>query len=241
DDSAWRNMFLTACIPGVLFSLAGLFLKESPRWLFRRHRVGEAASILRLARTPEQAEVEIKEMQERSGEPEAAGNGSTSAVEGSDSLLQRKYVVPFIIACIVLACTQATGINSILSYAAKILQGAGLTEKGAAFNLQIITGINCGVTLIGALLVDRLGRKILLTVGTGGIILCLASAGLLFNSFESKRVDVVEKVRKAISADGRTLTVKAEASLAPGAGDVPSQLGVTYKYERESKPRIASA
>ena len=73
-------------------------------------------------------------------------------------------MVPFVLACIVLACTQATGINSILSYAAKILQGAGLTEKQAAFNLQIITGINCLVTLLGALLVDKLGRKILLSV-----------------------------------------------------------------------------
>ena len=239
DDSAWRNMFLTACIPGVFFTLAALFLKESPRWLFRRHRVEEAARILRLSRTPEQADIEIQEMQDRSGQPEAGREEGTTGV--GDSLLQRKYVVPFVIACIVLACTQATGINSILSYAAKILQGAGLTEKEAAFNLQIITGINCIVTLAGALLVDRLGRKILLTVGTGGIILCLASAGLLFNSFESRRVDVLAQVRQAISADGRSLTVKAEGSLAPGTGDVPSQLGVTYKYENETKPRIASA
>jgi len=241
DDSAWRNMFLTACIPGVLFSLAALFLKESPRWLFRRHRVEEATRILRLSRTPEQADIEIREMQDRSGQTDAGGQASYSAVKTGDSLVQRKYVVPFVIACIVLACTQATGINSILSYAAKILQGAGLTEKGAAFNLQIITGINCVVTLIGALLVDRLGRKVLLTVGTAGIVICLTSAGLLFNSFESRRVDVVEQVRQSISADGRSLTVKAEASLAPGTGDAPSQLGVTYKYEKETKPKIASA
>lgn len=241
DDSAWRHMFLTACIPGIFFALAALFLKESPRWLFRRHRIEEAASILRLSRTPEQADVEIREMQDRSGQLESGSKGNVSTASASDSLLQRKYVVPFVIACIVLACTQATGINSILSYAAKILQGAGLTEKGAAFNLQIITGINCVVTLVGALLVDRLGRKILLSIGTAGIIVCLASAGLLFNSFESKRVDVVEHVRKGISADGRSLVVKAEASLAPGAIEVPSQLGVTFKYEKESKPRIASA
>ena len=82
-----------------------------------------------------------------------------------------------------------------------------------------------------------MGRKILLSVGTGGIILCLASAGLLFNSFESKRVDVLEQVRTGISADGRSLAVKVEASLAPGAGDAPSQLGVTYKYEKETKPQ----
>ena len=241
DDSAWRNMFLTACIPGVLFTLAALFLKESPRWLFRRHRVEEAARILRLSRTPEQAGVEIKEMQARSAQPEVGRKEGAAAAGAGDSLLQRKYVVPFVIACIVLACTQATGINSILAYAAKILQGAGLTEKEAAFNLQIITGINCVVTLAGALLVDRLGRKILLSVGTGGIILCLVSAGLLFNRFESRRVDVLAQVRTGISADGRSLIVKAKSSLAPGAGDVPSQLGVTYKYEKETKPRIASA
>ncbi len=241
DDSAWRNMFLTACIPGIVFSLAALFLKESPRWLFRRQRVAEAARILRLSRTPEQADFEITEMQERSGQPAAGQGKGASATGARDSLLQRKYVVPFVIACIVLACTQATGINSILSYAAKILQGAGLSEKGAAFNLQLITGINCVVTLAGALLVDRLGRKILLSVGTGGIILCLTSAGLLFNRFESKRVDVLDRVRAGISADGRSLTLKAESSLAPGVGDAPRQLGVTYKYERETKPRIASA
>jgi len=241
DDSAWRNMFLTACIPGVLFSLAALFLKESPRWLFLRHRVEEAARILRLSRSPDQADLEIREMQDRSGQSEAGRKGGASASSAGDSLLQRKYVVPFVIACIVLACTQATGINSILSYAAKILQGAGLNEKEAAFNLQIITGINCLVTLAGALLVDRLGRKILLSVGTGGIVVCLASAGLLFNSFESRRVDVLARVRQAVSADGRSLTLKAEGSMVPGAGDAPSQLGVTYKYEKETKPRIASA
>ena len=68
-------------------------------------------------------------MQDRSGQPETMRKENAPAGGGGDSLLQRKYVVPFVIACIVLACTQATGINSILSYAAKILQGAGLTEK----------------------------------------------------------------------------------------------------------------
>lgn len=238
DDSAWRHMFLTACVPGILFTLAAFMLKESPRWLFRRNRAGEAESILRLSRSAEQAGVEIREMREHSGRAEAGqGTGGT----GGGSLLQRKYVVPFVIACVVLACTQATGINSILSYAAKILQGTGLTEKQAAFNLQIITGINCAITLVAALLVDKLGRKILLTIGTGGIIICLAAAGMLFNSFESKRVDVLNQVRKSISADGLKLAVKADAALAPGMPDAPSQLSVTYKYERETKPHIAAA
>jgi MFS family permease len=237
DDAAWRYIFLTACVPGVLFIIAAMLVSESPRWLFQRQHVAEAHRILRFTRTEEQAALEIGEMQDRSGQPESGAAATSSA----GTLLQRKYVVPFVIACIVLACNQATGIGSILAYAAKILQGAGLSEKQAAFNLQVITGINCAVTVVGALLVDKWGRKVLLTIGTGGIIVCLACAGLLFYSFESKRVDVLDAVRAELSGDGRTLTVKADARLTKLAGDAPSQLSVTYQFEKDSTPKIASA
>ncbi len=243
DDSAWRHMFLSACVPGILLFVAALFVKESPRWLFRRNRVEEATRILRMSRTSEKAALEILEMEERrEAELKQHNSGAAAGFGSHDSLLQRKYVVPFVLACVVLACTQATGINSILSYAAKILQGAGLTEKQAAFNLQIITGINCAVTLLGALLVDKAGRKILLIIGTAGIIVSLSGAGLLFHSFESKRVDVLGQVRQGMAADGRSLVAKADSNLSPtGDNGVPSQLSVTYKFEKETKPKIATA
>ncbi|MCX6879084.1 MAG: MFS transporter [Verrucomicrobia bacterium] len=237
DDVAWRHIFLTACVPGLLFTLAALAVKESPRWLFRRNRIEEATRILRFSRSARQTDLEIEEMRERSDQLKR----HSPVAHASDSLFQRKYAVPFLLACIVLACTQATGVNSILSYAARILQGAGLTAKDATFNLQIITGINCGFTLLGALLVDKLGRKILLSVGTAGIIVCLTATGLLYYGFESERVDVIEQVRNGISDDGRSLSVQADGSLAKLEGGVPSQLIITYKYERETQPRIASA
>lgn len=239
DEAAWRNIFLTAAVPGVLFIVAAALVKESPRWLFRRKRTGEAADILRLSRSAEQAELEMKEMTERSAESTTKEAGAPAH---ADSLLQRKYVVPFVIACVVLACTQATGINSIMSYGAKILQGAGLSEADAAKNLQIVTGINVGVTLLGALLVDKLGRKILLTVGTGGIVACLLSAGVIFNNFESKRVDVLAQVQPGLAADGKTLVVKVDAdTLGKLEGDAPGQLTVAYKFEKNSKPAVATA
>jgi MFS transporter, SP family, solute carrier family 2 (myo-inositol transporter), member 13 len=237
DDAAWRNIFLTACVPGILFTLVVLTVKESPRWLFRRHRIEEATQILRFSRSADQTTLEIEEMRDRSDHVQPGSPVS----HASDSLLQRKYVVPFVLACIVLAFTQATGINSILSYAARILQGAGLTEKDAAFNLQIITGINVVFTLLGALLVDKLGRKTLLSIGTAGIIICLGTVGFIYYGFESKRVDVIEQVRHGISDDGRSLSVHVDYSLAKLEGGVPGQLSITYKYEKETKPRIASA
>jgi SP family myo-inositol transporter-like MFS transporter 13 len=237
DDAAWRSIFLTACVPGMLFSALALIASESPRWLFRRNRESEAARILGFTLPREQVELEITEMRERGGDSRQNASGEKSA---AGSLFQRRYVIPFLISCIVLACTQATGINTIIPFAAKILQGAGLTEKAAADNLWLITTTNCVVTFFGALLVDKLGRKILLSIGTAGIIVCLLAAGALFLGFESKRVDVLEKVRAGLSADGRSMTVMAGDSLAALVGGVPGQLSVTYKFEKDTKPKVTT-
>ncbi len=238
DDAAWRRIFLAAVVPGVLFSLAAMVLRESPRWLFQRHRPDDAERVLALSRPPAQVALEMREMRERSGQAAAAD----APAAPRDRLLQRKYVVPFILACVILACNQATGINSILAYAARIFQGAGLTEKGAAANLQVITGINVVVTLLGALLVDKAGRKVLLTIGTAGIVACLAAAGLVFHGFESQRVDVLPKVAAAVAPDGRHLSIAVDAAtLGALDGDQPGQLSVAYKFERDTKPRIAAA
>lgn len=227
DNAAWRNMFLVGSTPGILFMVGALFLKESPRWLVRRGRDVQALAILRLSRDEAQADLELREMEVR-----GKADGDSVNATHKDSLFQRKYIVPFVLACVVLACTQATGIGSILSYAGKILQGAGLTERQAANNLQIITGINCAVTLLGAMLVDRVGRKVLLTIGTAGIVFSLLAAGLLYRNFESKRIDVPQQVMAGISPDGRRLAVNVdEATLGKLDGDAPGQLSVLYRYD----------
>jgi len=238
DQAAWKNIFLTACVPGMLFCALALFASESPRWLFRRKREDDATRVLRFTRTQAEADLEISEMRERATAPRS---NTTSPAHSSDTLFQRKYVIPFLISCIILACTQATGINTILPFGAKIIQGAGLSEKAAQDNLWLITGTNCLITLFGALLVDRLGRKILLSIGTAGIIVCLGIGGLLFYGFESKRVDVLPQISQSVASDGRTMTIKADPSLAPALGDAPGQLSVTYKWEKETKPKVVTA
>jgi len=240
DDEAWRNMFLVASIPGVLFTLGAFFLKESPRWLFRRKREEEAFSVLRLSRSEEQANLEIAEMEEHGSSDEKKDQS-----KASDSLFQRKYIVPFLLACIILACTQATGINTIIAYAAKILQGAGLNEAQATDKLFIITAINVIFTFVGAMLVDKLGRKLLLSVGTAGIIASLLSAGMLYKQFESKRVDVSELVNAGLSQETHTLKVSLDdPAFQKLLGDTPGQLNVLYTYvapDGKEKRGIATA
>lgn len=241
DSAAWRNMFLTAAVPGVLYTLGALFLKESPRWLFRRNRAAEAETILRRSRSEEETRLEISEMSQQA----AKQTETTGIRDFISSLLQYKYVVPFIIACIVLACNQATGINSIIAFSAVIFQGSGMSDVQASRSGVILMSINCAMTLVGAALVDRVGRKILLSVGTFGIIVSLLICGLVFRQFEARRVDIADTVARHISADGRELSVTVDpATLGTMEGDRPAQLSVLYRYadgEGYSRQAVASA
>ena len=108
---------------------------------------------------------------------------------GGDSLLSRKYVLPFVIACIILACNQATGINSILAYVVNILNAAGLPGSVANWGDVSLKVLMCLMTIVAVILVDRKGRKFLLMLGSGGIVVCLAVGGLLFLTAERGRTD----------------------------------------------------
>ena len=225
QNHAWRGMFLSVIYPGLIFFLGGFVVSESPRWLFRRGKKDQALAALRRSCSEEEAELEIREM-----ETLVHHQKDQKAVSGaSDSLLQRKYVIPFVIACVILACNQATGINSILGFLVVILKQAGMSASLATRGDVAVKVLNCVMTLVAVALVDKKGRKFLLTIGTGGIIIALVAAGLAFLAFESKRVDVREKVQAAVSGGGLTLPVN-ESTLGPAVGGRPMALTVFYSY-----------
>jgi MFS transporter, SP family, solute carrier family 2 (myo-inositol transporter), member 13 len=225
QNHAWRGMFLSVIYPGLIFFLGGFLVSESPRWLFRRGKKDQALAALRRSCSEDEAELEIREM-----ETLVHHQKDQKAVSGaSDSLLQRKYVIPFVIACVILACNQATGINSILGFLVVILKQAGMSASLATRGDVAVKVLNCVMTLVAVALVDKKGRKFLLTIGTGGIIIALVAAGLAFLAFESKRVDVREKVQAAVSGGGLTLPVN-ESTLGPAVGGRPMALTVFYSY-----------
>ncbi len=229
-DTAWRSIFWVSLTPGVLFCLGVLLLTESPRWLFRRGKAGAALAALKRSRTPDEAQVELQEMASASqaAQPNVAGP--------RDSLLSRKYVIPFVIALIVLACTQSTGVNSILAYVVNILNQAGLPGSVANSGDVMIKVLNCLMTVVAVMLVDRKGRKFLLTLGSGGIVICLAMAGVLFYQAERGRVDYAEAVRPMIvqNQEGGNLSFTFDAdSYQQLTGQQPAremQATVVYAY-----------
>src|ERR1700720_4201883 len=104
-DTAWRSIFWVSLPPGLLFVIGSLMVSESPRWLFRRGRRDAALTALLRSRTSGQANLELAEMDQAAVAEKASAIGGTAIKE---SLLRRKYVIPFLLACVILACNQAT-------------------------------------------------------------------------------------------------------------------------------------
>ena len=213
-DTAWRSIFWVSLPPGILFVIGSMMVAESPRWLFRRGQVEAARAALLRSRTDEQAATELKEMEETAAAEKSKGSSTGKKIK--ESLLSRKYVIPFVLACVILACNQATGINSIIGYNATILIQAGLNDKEAHLGYVILTAVNFLMTMFAIALVDRKGRKFLLSLGSAGIIVSLLCAGMIFNKTEKLRVDVKAAVQTLVQevdgekvlSDGTKVAVK---------------------------------
>ena len=236
-DTAWRSIFWVSLPPGILFVIGSAMVSESPRWLFRHRRRDVAYAALLRSRTVQQANLELEEMEQ------AAATGKTQTGNGvklEESLLRRKYVVPFVLACVILACNQATGVNSIIGYNTNILLQSGLSDVQAHWGYVIFTIVNFLMTIGGVLLVDRKGRKFLLSVGSAGIIISLLATGTLFRRTEKLRVDSRAAVQSMVDADQKvTLLYDKETAnkLLTASGDAgeaishrPTSLVIIYSY-----------
>jgi MFS transporter, SP family, solute carrier family 2 (myo-inositol transporter), member 13 len=235
-DTAWRSIFWVSLPPGVLFVIGSMIVAESPRWLHRKGRVEEARTALLRSRSAEAAELELGEM----NQVEAAEKAKSAGGRARESLLSRRYVIPFVLACVILACNQATGINSIIGYNTNILLQAGLSDVQAHWGYVVLTLVNFLLTIVGVLLVDRRGRKFLLSVGTAGIIASLVAVGLIFRSTERLRVDCRQALQASVLPD-QTLRLPFDRAAAAGllgaSGEAgraisggPVSLVVIYSY-----------
>ena len=228
QNHAWRSMFLAVICPGVLF-FAGVFgLSESPRWLYRRGRRDDALRSLLRSLPEEEAHRELDEM------GAVLAGRDQSATHHQDSLLQRKYVLPFLLACIVLALNQGTGINSVLGFLVVILRQAGLSATHATQGDVLVKILNCVMTLVAVALVDRNGRRFLLRWGTGGIVVALVAGALLFRGVESRRVDVRDQVAAAAQSNKLDLPVSRIVPSSSAAGR-PMVLSVLYTFGKGSR------
>jgi len=192
QNDAWRHIFWMSLPPGLLFAIGSLFVAESPRWLFRRGEKDRALASLLCSRTTEAAHLELAEM-------ESVATRSDATQKNSGTLLQRKYVVPFLLACVILACNTATGINSVIGYNTSILLQSGLSDLAAHWGYVIFTGINFLMTMVGMVLIDRKGRRFLLILGTSGVMMSLIATATLFHQTERNDLEVGPAVQQLVA------------------------------------------
>ncbi len=236
-NSAWRSIFWVSLPPGILFVIGSFLVAESPRWLFRRGKKKGALNALLRSRSSEQAESELREMEEISAAETAK---SSAGQKVKESLLRRKYVIPFVLACVILAFNQATGINSVIGFNTNILLQSGLSDLLAHWGYVLFTFLNFLFTIGAMKLVDRKGRKFLLSLGTAGIIFSLVCTGTLFRRTEKLRLDARDAVQGMVGTDQK-LTLPYDArtasALLAGNGEAgrsisggPTTLSIIYSY-----------
>ena len=168
-ENDWRWMLGVMTIPSLIYSLMVLGIPESPRWLIAKKQDAEGAKKVMHALGMEDVDAVMASM----ASPSSDKNSSTA-------FLSSKHRRIILLAFMVAFFNQVSGINFILYYAPRILAAAGLAEQESLLNSIAIGGTNLVFTFVGLYLIDRLGRKTLLILGSLGYILSLCMVAYAF-------------------------------------------------------------
>ncbi|MCK9641242.1 MAG: sugar porter family MFS transporter [Prolixibacteraceae bacterium] len=170
-ENNWRWMLLVMAAPAILLFFSLFMVPESPRWLVARGRTDEALQVLIKTSGKESARLELAEIE-------------LTLTKHEDSTF-RDLLAPKIrpllnIGIILAVFQQITGINTIMYYAPKIFANVGQSNDSALMQTILIGGTNLIFTLVALVLIDRFGRKLLIQIGSLGMMLMLAGLSALF-------------------------------------------------------------
>jgi MFS transporter, SP family, arabinose:H+ symporter len=166
----WRWQLGVAAVPALLFFIMLFGIPQSPRWLATQHRIEEARSVLTLLRSTNY-ETELKEI---------VDSIHLERSRGDEPLFQRKFRYPIFVAITTGVFNQLSGINAILYYLPSIFMAAGFSNLSGDLQAVAIGAMNLCATLLAMSLIDKLGRKTLLLIGSAGTALCLAGVAEIF-------------------------------------------------------------
>ncbi|WP_431125858.1 sugar porter family MFS transporter [Flagellimonas flava] len=166
----WRWMLGIEALPALLYTLMVLKIPNSPRWLISQKGDSEAAmEVFKSIYSSEEAEKQIQEIK-----------SNLDLTTSNEGLFQKKYSKILWLGFFIAFFNQLSGINFVLYYAPEILEQAGLGGKESLFNSIAIGIVNLVFTIIGVRLLDRLGRRQLIIIGSLGYIFSLIMVGICF-------------------------------------------------------------
>lgn len=171
---AWRWMFMSECVPALIYGALAFKIPESPRYLVSKGRLEEAAQILEhyVGGSPSEKIAQIQET-------------SHTEVKQSFSVLRGPNLglLPIVWVGLLLACFQQfVGINVIFYYSSVLWRAVGFGESESLLITVITSVTNIVVTVVAIMLIDKLGRKMLLLIGSGGMAATLGTMAYIFGT-----------------------------------------------------------
>ena len=169
----WRWMFGVGALPALALSATLLLIPESPRWLLQKGRKDRACAVLRQV-TPE-------------AEVEKALNEIGAAIREESGtyheLLGKAVRKPLVLAVMLAIIQQVTGVNTVMYYGAILFSEHTGASASQAIGMNVIVGVvNLAFTILGLVLIDKLGRRPLLLAGTGGMALSLVVFSVMLHT-----------------------------------------------------------
>jgi len=181
-ENDWRWMLGVEAIPALAYCFMVLRIPNSPRWLIlKQNDAAGAQAVLATIASPKEAEQKVVEIQEAT-KRESLGKKTSSR------LFSAQYKKPVLLAFLLALFNQLSGINFVLYYAPEILERAGLAAKDSLFSSISIGIVNLVFTLLGIRLIDQLGRRQLMKIGSWGYIISLAMVAWCFYSGASSNL-----------------------------------------------------
>ena len=168
-ENDWRYMMGIEALPAIIYTFLVLTIPKSPRWLYLNNQQKEAEKVIRDAYSNKDADELIAEIIQ---DKELNVN--------TESIFQKKYSFILMLAFLVAAFNQFSGINAFLYYAPRIFEAGGIGQSAALLNSVGIGLTNVIFTYIGISLIDKLGRKSLMYIGSIGYIISLTLISLSF-------------------------------------------------------------
>ncbi|HWY57806.1 MAG TPA: sugar porter family MFS transporter [Terriglobales bacterium] len=166
----WRWDLGVAAFPAALFFVMLFTIPRSPRWLVKKGRVDEARSVLQTT-GDENYERDLQEIVE---------SIDVEQKQAAEKLFSRRYAFPIFLAVSIGMFNQLSGINAILYYLNDIFAHAGYSRISGNLQAVAIGATNLTFTMIAMSVIDKIGRKTLLLVGSVGTALCLAGVSAIF-------------------------------------------------------------
>jgi sugar porter (SP) family MFS transporter len=166
----WRWKLGVSAVPAALFMLMLFGIPRSPRWLVKMRRVSESREVLRLT-GDQNFEADLQEI---------VTSIDAEHGHGDEPLFTRKYRVPIFLAVTIGMFNQLSGINAILYYLNDIFAQAGFSKVSSDLQAVAIGATNLLFTVIAMSVIDRIGRKTLLLVGSVGLTISLSGVAVIF-------------------------------------------------------------